>query len=139
MNENYPYNMPMRDDDEEEEVQPVPRVVPVPAQLSRDTVVQDGYIYREVAPTDDGVSDLFESGADEQEEDVEDVTEVDLHHDILDTDEDGSYGSLFDVDREDIMGEAPAKRANPRGPHGRRTVRVSRVVPPGYGVQGVGQ
>ena len=69
----------------------------------------------------DGISDLFtvtdeDIGA--SDEDLSDLTDVNLEEDILDAGPDGSLNDLVDVSQEDIMGSAPRPkpryRINPR-------------------------
>lgn len=53
----------------------------------------------------DGISDLFEVGGEDDEEDIEDLTSVDIENDIIDADPDtGDLSDLTDVFEEDVMG-----------------------------------
>lgn len=52
----------------------------------------------------DGISDLYETGTEEDLEDTEELVEADLDTDILDTDEDGTMDSLVDVPQEEVIG-----------------------------------
>ena len=70
------------------------------------------------------LDDLFEvPGEHDDDMEVDDLLEVDNDYDVMDTDEDGSLGSLVDVSREDIMGHRPTKRVH-------RFKRTNKPLPP---------
>jgi len=56
----------------------------------------------DAAKHDDGISDLFEVG---QEDDTSDLVSVDIDKDIIDTNERGGLDDLTEVSEEDIMGD----------------------------------
>jgi len=83
----------------------------------------------------DGISDLFrvtdeDVGADD--ESMSDLTDVDMEHDILDADEDGSLDDLVDVTEEDIMGDERGQRpSRPASQQRRPRYRITpRYQPP---------
>ncbi len=83
----------------------------------------------------DGISDLFRVTAEDvgaSDEDLSDLTDVDIERDILDADKDGSLDDLTEVTEADIMGDddfgqRPAKPSS-RQPRRRRI--VPRYQPP---------
>ncbi len=91
--------------------------------------------YPDAKRSPDGISDLFtvtpeDVGA--SDEDLSDLTDVDIDRDIVDADEDGSLDDLTRVTEEDIMGfegfgQRPSKSASQQ-PKARR--RISRYQPP---------
>lgn len=83
----------------------------------------------------DGISDLFrvtdeDLGA--SEEDLSDLTDVDIERDILDADEDGSLDDLVSVTEEDIMGDEIGQRPSkpPSQQHKIRRRILPRYIPP---------
>lgn len=95
---------------------------------------------RPEAEEGDGISDLFKVGFSNEMEDARDATRFDAEHDALDTDEDGSFDSLFEVTEDDIMGDElppepePMKyRITKRG----RNFRIVRPQPPESGMRGL--
>ena len=82
---------------------------------------------------DDGISDLFRVTPEDvgaSDEDLSDLTDVDMEHDILDADEDGTLNDLVDVTNEDIMGfEGVGQRPSKPASQQRRRI-VRRYGPP---------
>ena len=67
----------------------------------------------EAQEEDDGISDLFrvtDEDVGASDEDLSDLTDVDMEHDILDADEDGTLNDLVDVTEADIMGDELGQR-----------------------------
>jgi hypothetical protein len=89
--------------------EPVSIPSPIPAPVAGSSWDWVGSPTRpEAQGEDDGISDLFrvdpaDVGA--SEEDLSDLTDVDIERDVLDADEDGSLDNLITVTSEDIMGD----------------------------------
>ena len=80
----------------------------------------------------DGISDLFRVSSEDvgaSDEDLDDLTGVDIEKDILDADEDGSLDDLVVVTDEDIMGNELGQR--PAKPQSRQR-GTRRRLPLGY-------
>lgn len=90
----------------------------------------------EAQEEDDGISDLFRVTAEDvgaSDEDLSDLTDVDIERDVLDADEDGSLDDLVVVTEDDIMGsddyaQRPSKPASKQAARYRRT--SLRYIPP---------
>jgi len=98
---------------------PIPEPEPVPQSSKWDWVGSPSR--PEAQEEDDGISDLFRVTAEDvgaSDDDLSDLTDVDLERDILDADEDGSLDDLVDVTKEDIMGDddfgQPPQRSQPK-------------------------
>lgn len=133
--------LPEETTDEQELFAPVPLPAPVPAPVFEPEPEQSskwswvGSTDRpEAQEEDDGISDLFRVTAEDvgaSDEDLNDLTDVDLEKDILDADEDGSLDDLVVVTEADIMGDDDFGQ-RPSKPSSRqpRTRRGSRYQPP---------
>ena len=80
----------------------------------------------------DGISDLFrvtEEDVGASDEDLSDLTDVDIDRDIVDADEDGTLDDLVNVSEEDIMGDELGQR--PSRPLSQQS-RVRRRISPRY-------
>ena len=67
----------------------------------------------EAQQEDDGISDLFrvtDEDVGASDEDLSDLTDVDMENDILDAGPDGTLNDLIDVTEEDIMGDELGQR-----------------------------
>jgi hypothetical protein len=67
----------------------------------------------EAQEVSDGISDLFrvtDEDVGASDEDLSDLTDVDMENDILDADDDGTLNDLVDVTEEDIMGDDRGQR-----------------------------
>ena len=89
----------------------------------------------EAQEEDDGISDLFrvtDEDVGASDEDLSDLTDVDMEHDILDADEDGTLNDLIDVTEADIMGDERGQRpSKPASQQRRPRYRLSpRYQPP---------
>ena len=87
----------------------------------------------------DGISDLFtvtDEDVESSDEDLSDLTDVDIEKDVLDSDDDGSLDDLVSVTEEDIMGDEMGQRpSKPASQQRRRSLpkyrRTSlRYIPP---------
>jgi len=83
----------------------------------------------------DGISDLFrvtEEDVGASDEDLSDLTDVDIDRDIVDADEDGTLDDLVNVSDEDIMGDELGQRpSRPLSQQRRLRRRISpRYLPP---------
>lgn len=100
-----------------DEIEPTP-LPPLPEPLPEERTGRLQWIGDSRSAThDDGISDLYETGTEEDLEDTEELVDVDLEGDILDTDEDGSINSLVDVSSDEVI-------------EGRRSTRRRRFTPP---------
>lgn len=84
----------------------------------------------EAKESSDGISDLFTVSDDDvgaSDEDLSDLTDVDMEHDILDADEDGTLDDLVDVTEADIMGDELGQR--PSRPASQQRKARYRVTP----------
>jgi len=84
---------------------------------------------------DDGISDLFtvtDEDVGASDEDLSDLTDVDMEHDILDADEDGTLDDLVSVTEEDIMGDERGQRPSKPPSQQRKTgyMTTPRYQPP---------
>lgn len=84
---------------------------------------------------DDGISDLFEVSDEDvgaSDEDLSDLTDVDIERDIIDADEDGTLDDLTTVTEDDIMGDELGQRPSRPPSQQRRAKRraQSRYQPP---------
>jgi len=90
----------------------------------------------EAKENSDGISDLFrvtEEDVGASDEDLSDLTDVDMEKDILDADEDGSLDDLVNVTQEDIMGseEYGQRPSKPPSRQARSRYRITpRYQPP---------
>jgi hypothetical protein len=89
----------------------------------------------EAQDTEDGISDLFrvtDEDVGASDDDLSDLTDVDMEHDILDADDDGTLNDLVDVTYEDIMGDERGQRpSKPPSQQHRPRYRLSpRYQPP---------
>ncbi len=113
-----PITPPEGDIEEQELSEPVS--VPAP-ELSPEPVPESGSKWDwvgspsrpEAQGESDGISDLFrvdpgDVGA--SDEDLNDLTEVDMEKDVLDADKDGTLDDLVDVTEADIMGDELGQR-----------------------------
>jgi len=115
---NSPITPPEGDIDEQKlyEPEPVPVPEPIPApepeQPSKWNWV--GSPDRpEAKENSDGISDLFrvtEEDVGASDEDLSDLTDVDMERDVLDAGPDGSLDDLVDVTEDDIMGDERGQR-----------------------------
>ena len=136
---NPPITPPEGDIEEQELFEPVPapEPEPVPAPASRgnkwDWVGSPSR--PEAQEEDDGISDLFrvtDEDVGASDEDLRDLTDVDMERDILDADEDGTLDDLVNVTEEDIMGDERGQRpSKPPSQQRRPRYRLSpRYQPP---------
>ncbi len=130
---------PPEDDIEEQELQelsepvfippPVPAPEPEPVPSSNWNWI--GSPSRpEAQDEDDGISDLFRVTAEDvgaSDEDLSDLTDVDMEKDILDADEDGTLDDLVNVTEADIMGDELGQR--PSKPASRQPTARRRIIP----------
>ena len=128
--------------DKDENIVPVTEQGLVPAvpqeQLSEEQPVEEskwGWVgsdsHPEAKENEDGISDLFKATDQEEiDEDMRDLTDVDIEKDVLDADDDGTLDSLTDVTRADVMGDEEITEV-PRQPRYRR-VAPRRIVRPRY-------
>ena len=89
----------------------------------------------EAQEEDDGISDLFrvtDEDVGASDEDLSDLTDVDMERDILDAGPDGSLDDLVDVTEADIMGDERGQRpSKPASQQRRPKYRVTpRYQPP---------
>lgn len=127
-----PITPPEGDIEERKSFEPivVPEPVPAPEAEQSDKWNWIGSPDRlEAKEHSDGISDLFTVNAEDvgaSDEDLSDLTDVDIEKDILDADEDGSLDDLVDVTEDDIMGDElgqrPAKPASKQRGARRRTL-----------------
>ena len=93
---------------------PVPVLAPVPEPEQGSKWDWVGSPSRpEAQEESDGISDLFRVTAEDvgaSDEDLSDLTDVDMEHDILDAGPDGSLNDLVDVTEADIMGDELGQR-----------------------------
>jgi hypothetical protein len=78
----------------------------------------------EAQEEDDGISDLFrvtDEDVGASDEDLSDLTDVDMENDILDAGPDGTLNDLIDVTEEDIMGDELGQRPSRPASQQRRT------------------
>ena len=86
--------------------------------------------YPDAQKHSDGISDLFtvtDEDVGASDEDLSDLTDVDMENDILDADEDGTLNDLVDVTDEDIMGDERGQR--PSAPPSRQRRPRYRISP----------
>lgn len=87
---------------------PLPRIVPDPApDPAPEPADREGFQWigdprRAEAQEGDGMSDLFQTGGDD---DASDLTRVDIEKDIIDADEDGTLDDLVVTTEDDIIGD----------------------------------
>jgi len=130
-----PITPPEGDIEEQELSERIPVPAPEPAQSSQWEWV--GSPSRpEAQEHSDGISDLFRVSDEDvgaSDEDLSDLTDVNIERDILDSDEDGSLDDLTSVTEADIMGSEDygQRPANPpsRQPRARRRL-MPRYQPP---------
>lgn len=131
----------LEEDIEEQEIfDPALEPVPAPASVPESQGSKWDWIGSpdrpEAQEKSDGISDLFTVSAEDvgaSDEDLSDLTDVDIEHDILDADEDGSLDDLVNVTESDIMGDddfgqRPSKPSS-RQPRARRRI-TPRYQPP---------
>ena len=112
---------------------PVPELEPEPEQGSKWDWI--GSPSRpEAQEEDDGISDLFrvtEEDVGASDEDLNDLTDVDMEKDVLDAGPDGSLDDLVDVTEADIMGNELGQRpSKPSSQQRRARRRIVRYQPP---------
>ena len=106
-------------EDELEEEQPGER----PENEKRIRWLQESS-YPDAQKHSDGISDLFtvtDEDVGASDEDLSDLTDVDIEKDVLDADEDGSLNDLVDVTEDDIMGDEIGQRPSRPSSQQRRT------------------
>ena len=113
--------------------EPIPEPLPEPQGGKWDWIGSPSR--PEAQEEDDGISDLFrvtDEDVGASDEDLSDLTDVDMEHDILDADEDGTLDDLIDVTEEDIMGDELGQRpSSPASQQRRPRYRLSpRYQPP---------
>ena len=129
-----PITPPEGDIEEQDIAMPEPIPEPVPAPSSKWDWV--GSPSRpEAQEEDDGISDLFrvtDEDVGASDEDLSDLTDVDLERDVLDAGPDGSLDDLVDVTEADIMGDELGQRpSKPASQQRRPRYRLSpRYQPP---------
>jgi len=130
-----PITPPEGDIDEREILEPVSLPEPVPIPSSKWDWI--GSSSRpEAQEESDGISDLFrvtDEDVGASDEDLSDLTDVDMERDILDADEDGSLDDLVDVTEADIMGDDDygQRPAKPPSRQARNRYRITpRYQPP---------
>lgn len=100
-----------------------PEPMPAPAPISGSRWSWIGSPSRsEAQEKSDGISDLFvvtDEDVGASDEDLSDLTDVDIEHDIMDADDDGSLDDLVTVTEEDIMGDEIGQR--PSAPPSRQS------------------
>ena len=132
---NSPITLPEGDIEEQEILEPIPLPAPV---LVPEPELEQGSKWNWIGSPDrpeaqkesDGISDLFRVTAEDvgaSDEDMSDLTDVDIEHDILDADDDGSLDDLVSVTEEDIMGDDLGQR--PAKPPSRQSRRRRRATP----------
>jgi len=133
-----PMTPPEGDTDGREIYEPEPIPVPPPSSKWHWIGAPDR---PEVQEESDGISDLFRVTPEDvgaSEEDLSDLTDVDVERDVLDADEDGSLDSLTVVTEADIMGDdeyaqrpsAPSSQQFRTQQFRRRRRIVPRYLPP---------
>ena len=76
---------------------------------------------------DDGISDLFETGTKGEEDDLRDLTSVDVDADIIDVDPDtGDLSDLTDVTEEDVLGDEDTGQFPDATPYQQRMMKRAR-------------
>lgn len=129
--------LPEEDINDQESFEPAPLPVPAPEPVPSSKWSWIGSPDRpEAQEKSDGISDLFTVSAEDvgaSDEDLSDLTDVDIDKDVLDADEDGSLDDLTEVTEADIMGDddygqRPAKPLS-RQPKARRRT-IPRYQPP---------
>ena len=138
-----PITPPEGDIEERELFEPVPIPDPAPAPiLEPEPEPEQGSKWDwigspsrpEAQGEEDGISDLFrvtEEDVGASDEDLNDLTDVDIEHDILDADEDGSLDDLTTVTEADIMGNELGQRpSKPSSQQRRARRRIVRYQPP---------
>jgi len=120
-----------------EPVEPIPTLPePEPAPIPRGGWDWIGSPSRpEAQEEDDGISDLFrvtDEDVGASDEDLSDLTDVDMENDILDAGPDGTLDDLVDVTDADIMGDDLGQRpSRPASQQRRPRYRVTpRYKPP---------
>ena len=112
---------------------PVPVSAPEPEQSSKWEWVGDTN-RPEAQENRDGISDLFTVTDDDvgaSDEDLSDLTDVNMEEDVLDAGPDGSLNDLVDVTEADIMGDELGQRpSKPASQQHRTRRRVPRYQPP---------
>ena len=106
--------------DEQVPVAPEPIPVPTPGPQGSKWDWIGSPSRPEAQEVSDGISDLFvvtDEAVGASDEDLSDLTDVDIERDVLDADEDGSLDDLISVTEEDIMGsddyaQRPSKPAS---------------------------
>ena len=135
--------MPDNDDMEQEymegQVIPAPGLEPLPTLTPTSIVTPStgsGWnwvgspSYPEAQESSDGISDLFEVSDEDigaSDDDLSDLTDVDIERDVLDADDDGSLDDLVSVTEEDIMGDELGQR--PSAPPSRQAKARYRLTP----------
>jgi len=129
-----PITPPEGDIEEQELYSPVPISAPEPVRPGGWDWV--GSPSRpEAQEEDDGISDLFrvtDEDVGASDEDLSDLTDVDMERDILDAGPDGSLDDLVDVTEADIMGDELGQRpSRPASQQHRTRYRITpRYQPP---------
>ena len=117
-----PITPPEGDIEGREIFEPVPELVPAPSSSWNWVGSPDR---PEAQEESDGISDLFrvtDEDVGASDEDLSDLTDVDMERDILDADEDGTLDDLVNVTEEDIMGDDRGQRPS-KPPSQQRRVR----------------
>lgn len=135
-----PVTPPEGDIEEHELFEPISEPVPLPAPAPEPEQGSKwdwvGSPSRpEAQEEDDGISDLFRVTAEDVgafDEDLSDLTDVDMERDILDAGPDGSLDDLVDVTEADIMGDELGQRPSRPASQQYRTRRriTPRYLPP---------
>lgn len=118
--------------DSRELFEPVPTPAPVPSG-GWDWIGSPSR--PEAQEEDDGISDLFRVDPEDvgaSDEDLSDLTDVDMENDILDAGPDGTLDDLVDVTEDDIMGDELGQRpSRPASQQRRPRYRITpRYLPP---------
>ena len=119
---------------------PVPEMIPEPITSKWDWIGSPSR--PEAQGEDDGISDLFrvtDEDVGASDEDLSDLTDVDMEHDILDADDDGTLNDLVDVTEEDIMGDELGQRpSKPASRQQRPRYRITPRYQPPTSMRGMG-
>lgn len=128
------------EEEQPEQEQEIPEPIPVPETIP-EPVASNKWDWigspsrPEAKEHSDGISDLFTVDAEDvgaSDEDLSDLTDVDMEHDILDADDDGTLDDLVDVTEDDIMGDERGQRPSRPSSQQPRTRRrnIPRYQPP---------
>ena len=106
-----PVPVPETADQEEDALEEILRPAEYEPNTGQEQPEEDGKVSWVGSPAtprkaDDGISDLFETGTKGEEDDLRDLTTVDVDADIIDADPDtGDLSDLTDVTEEDVLGD----------------------------------